>query len=140
MSCLIVKIDVKPRSVPIEAEEPEKLSRNQGRLLVVDDEPDASQKLKGRRQMRHALLPRRPDDEDVVEVEDASNPLRVEKRLERLGHQCENEGSDAEAEGENEIFVEEASPTEAEKPPEASIDTDVKLGVLQVYRRRPIWK
>ena len=79
--------------------------------------------------MRHALLPRRPD-EDVVEVEDASNPPRVEKRLERLGHQRENEGSDAKAEGENEIFVEETSPTEAEKPPESPIDTDVKVGVL----------
>ena len=46
--------------------------------------------------------------------------------------------SDAEAEGENEIFVEETSPTEAEKPPEAPIYTDVKVGVLQVYGCRPI--
>ena len=62
---------------------------------------------------------REDEDEDVVEVEDASNPPSMKKRLARLGHQRENEGAEAEAEWENEVFVQKAPPTEAEKAPEA---------------------
>ena len=105
---------------------------------MIDDETDATQKLKGCRQMRHALLHRRSEDEDVVEVEDASNPPCMKKRLERLGHQRENEGGEAEAKWENEVFVQKAPPTEVEKAPEALIDAVVKIGVFQVYGRSPI--
>ena len=94
---------------------------------MVDDKAYSREKGEGRCQMREAFLLGRVED-----VEDGMNLPRVEKSLQRLRHQRENERGQAKAEWENYVFIKAASLTEAKDATEAAIDGDVEVCVLQV--------
>ena len=136
----LLLLDERPTSdrVPIEAEEEKALSRNQRRLLVIHYEADFGEKAKRHLEIGEALLLCRTDDQNVVEIEDASHPLGMKEGLERLRHARENQGGETETERQNEILVKTTPPTESEKTSKTPIHLDVKIGVLQVYRRCPI--
>lgn len=91
---------------------------------MVDDKAHSREESKGRRQMRAALLPVGPQDEDVIQVEDEMNTPRVEKGLQQMQMH-------AKAEWKNHVLIKKASPTEA------AIDGDVKEGVLEIDRTLP---
>ena len=82
--------------------------------------------------MGEALLPRRSDNQDIVEVKDLTNSLRMNKCLQWLRHQREDERRKTEAEWENQILEEAASPSKPKASAEATIHEDVKIRVLDL--------
>ena len=58
--------------------------------------------------------------------------------LQWLRHQREDERRKTEAEWENQILEEAASPSKPKASAEATIHEDVKIRILEVYRRCPI--
>ena len=91
--------------------------------FVVDDKTHSGEKAERCRQMRETLFPGGTQNEDILQVEDRSNSLRVEEGLQRLRHHRENEQSQAEAERKNHVLV-KALPTKAK---EASMDVEIRI-------------
>ena len=135
---LLVDVPLPQDGVPHEAEEAEILRWNQRRLGEIHQEADAEKERESRLDVGRTLLPRPADDEDIVEIPYRPNPPSMKELLEMLGHESEEEGGGAEAEGKDFELEELSLPAKAEITTPLPIDGNMKVGVLQVDGRRPI--
>ena len=135
---LLVDVPLPQDGVPHETEEAEVLRRNQRRLGEVYQEADAVKERESRLDVGRTLLSRPTDDEDIVEVPNRTNPPSMKELLEMLGHESEEEGGGAEAEGKDFELEELPLPAKAEITTPLPVDGNVKVGVFQVDGRRPI--